>query len=134
MDHGIVSLFPSLFTYQFLVIGVLRMAAGLLAISAGYRHLARRATNNPPQSRDGKAVVQTAGGTALVIAGILFVVGLYTQGAAIALSILWTSAATISLKRREPFLRFSAIYFFIALVSLSFLFLGPGAFAIDLPL
>ncbi|OHA79775.1 MAG: hypothetical protein A2675_04175 [Candidatus Yonathbacteria bacterium RIFCSPHIGHO2_01_FULL_51_10] len=132
MNYGIVSLFPALFDYQFLAIGILRIAVGLLALAAGYRHLKGYVEQTPDQNASPRAVRITVGNI-LVIAGLLLTVGLYTQGAAIVAAVMWVGAAIISLKRRELFFLHTATYLFIALVCLSFLFLGPGAFAIDLP-
>lgn len=132
MNHGIVSLFPALFDYQFLAIGILRIAVGLLSLAAGYRHLKGRAEGALEQSSSPRAVRTIVGGV-LIIAGLLFIAGLYTQGAAIAGTVMWIGAAIVSLKRHELFFLHAATYLFIALVCLSFLFLGPGAFAVDLP-
>lgn len=134
MDHGIVSLFPSLFAYQFLAIGVLRMAMGAVTFFAGYRHLSTRTEKSASQTKKTSSLAKMSVGALLVVAGLLLILGLYTQAAAIVASILWVGAAIVSLKRRESLPQFATIYFFVALVSLSFLFLGPGAFAIDLPL
>jgi len=67
--------------------------------------------------------------------GALLIVGLYTQGVAIVAGAIMLLSTII--KWRRPSLLpqdTTAFYFILSVVSFSLLFLGAGAFAIDLPL
>jgi len=69
------------------------------------------------------------------IAGVLLVIGFYTQGAAVVTGALMTVATFIKWRKPSALHRNTMdFYIILAVVSFSLLFLGPGAFAIDLPL
>lgn len=124
MDLGILSVFPSLFDYSFLATAVLRIALGLLLISTGSRMLAREQS---PQS-DTRAL-----GVSASVIGLALTIGFYTQIAAIFASVLWGVIAFHAPRKTETPVNIRAVYAFLALVSLTLLFFGPGAFAVDLP-
>ncbi len=121
------SLFPDLFTYQLFAVTLLRVTAGyffLLFAGHSFRALIR--------ARGGGGLVRTLGAIYALtqfVAGMLLVVGLYTQGAAIAgvvLAVLPTGKRRTACEHHVHLLLFT--------LSAALLLLGPGAFAIDLPL
>ncbi len=117
----IPSVFPSLLTYAMVGTFILRLALGLSLCRLGYQLLAQKSQQTP--------WTKALGSTTLV-AGVLLTIGLYTQVAVIVAIIL----ALISIKfksQRENNLNFSLL---LITISLALLFLGPGIFAIDLPL
>lgn len=138
MSDGVVSLFPSLFDYQFIAIGVLRIALGFLFIRFGYlklfkekdRYLAFFHAVVPSTSQRIFSFISVLE----LLLGILLVVGLYTQGAAIGVTIIMLGAVIIKLRKPSLLRNDIEFYALIGIVALALLFLGPGAFAIDLPL
>ena len=69
------------------------------------------------------------------IAGALLVVGLYTQGAVLVTGALMLVATFIKWRKPSALPRNTIeFYIILAVASFALLFLGPGAFAIDLPL
>ncbi len=133
------SLFPELFTYGFLATGVLRMTLGLIFIWFAYEKFFRERTERIAFFEKlgmKPAIVFFALVTGVeFIAGIGLLVGYYTQIAALITGSLMTFATFIKLYRANVLHR-NTIEFYILLATLSFalIFLGPGAFAFDLPL
>lgn len=134
-----LSLFPSIFDYQMLGIFMLRVTLGLIFVYFWYEKVTHQRVERIEffeklglhPAKVYFAVVSSLEG----IAGLLLVAGLYTQGAAIVTGSLMI-LATITKWRRPEALHRNTIEFYIILAVASFalLFLGPGAFAIDLPL
>lgn len=124
MDIGMVSIFPSLFDYEFIAVGILRIGLGLLVLSAGSRMLTWAKT---PQS-DARAL-----GISATIVGLALTVGIYTQIAAILAGIIWSIVAFHAPRKTEAPVDIRVVYAFLALASLLLVFFGPGALAIDLP-
>lgn len=134
-----LSLFPDLFNYSFLAIGLLRITLGLIFIYFAYVKIF-------PERKERIAFFEKLGlrpalfyfaivnGVELV-AGISLVIGLYTQGAALVTGTLMVLASFIKWRRPHA-LPHNTIEFYLLLsaVSFSLIFLGPGAFAFDLPL
>lgn len=124
MELGVLSVFPSFFDYSFLATAVLRIALGLLLLSAGSRMLARERS---PQD-DTRAL-----GVAASIIGLALTVGFYTQIAAILAGIVWSIIALHAPRKTEAPVNIRGVYAVLALTSLLLIFFGPGAFAVDLP-
>lgn len=134
-----LSLFPFLFDYGILAITVLRITLGGIFVWFAYTKVFR-------ERAERIAFFEKIGLSPAVpffiivtgiefVAGVLLVIGLFTQGAAIAVGALMTLATII--KWRTPnALPYNTIEFYIllAIVSSSLVFLGPGIFAFDLPL
>ncbi len=133
------SLFPELFTYGFLATGVLRITLGLIFIWFAYEKFFRERTEHIAFFEKlgmKPAIVFFALVTGVeFIAGIGLLVGYYTQIAALITGSLMTFATFIKLYRPQA-LPGNTLEFYILLAILSFalIFLGPGAFAFDLPL
>lgn len=134
-----VSLFPNLFDYQMLGIFALRATLGLIFIYFWYRKITGpRADQIHFFEKFGLHpagiyffIVSSAEGAA----GVLLVVGLWTQGAAIATGLLMTLATLVKYYKPSTLPRNTIeFYIILAITSFALLVLGPGAFAFDLPL
>lgn len=134
-----VSLFPQLLDFQMLGIFALRVTLGLIFIYFWYEKVTHQRAERIEffeklGLRPAKvyfSIVSSVEG----IAGILLVVGLYVQGVAIVTGVLMLLATLIKWRKPSALPRNTIeFYIILAVVSFSLLFLGPGAFAIDLPL
>lgn len=134
-----VSIFPTLLNYDFLATFVLRIALGLIFIGFAY---AKFFSNRPARlaffEKLGMrpAIVFFSLVTGIeFLAGILLVVGAFTQIAALVAGTIMTFAAGIKIKHPEMLpLNTLGFYLILAVVSFVLVFIGPGAFAFDLPL
>lgn len=134
-----LSLFPGFFTYQMLGIFLIRIALGLTFlrlcyVGIKYNHAEQLESLNKLGLRPAKFF---AGIVSLIkgVGGALLVVGLYTQGAAIAAGSLMLIASAIKFSRPEALPKHKLGFCLIlTAISFSLLFLGAGAWAIDLPL
>ncbi len=133
------SLFPELFTYAFLVTGVLRMTLGLIFIWLAYKKFFRERAEGIVffenlRMRPAIVFVAIVSGVE-AIAGVALVAGFYTQVAVLVTGGFMTLATLIKFYRPSALPRNTAeFYILLAVVSFTILFLGPGAFAFDLPL
>ena len=132
-----LSLFPTMFL-SLLAHAILRIFVGAIFFYLGLRHLGR--------SRSGLTVVlkehwPVLGGFYVwylglieVVIGIMFIVGIYTQAAAIVSMLI--SIKMLLLRRRfaHPSIPQPIFYTLLFAASLSRLITGAGAFAIDLPI
>lgn len=112
--------FLALFAYF-----ILRVIAGFILVHLGYGHIVKRQSLGTP------VLVL---GTIELIAGVMLILGFYTQFAALASLIL----SFIFLVFNKRFMRFavpdSMFYTLLFAVSLSLFITGAGAFAFDLPI
>jgi putative oxidoreductase len=130
--------FPDLLTYSLLAPFILRVVAGLIFMDLGVlafknekeRWLVSLSTLKIPNP---KLTLKILGGIE-IIGGIMFILGFYTQIAALILALLTFTETYIEYK--EPLLLKRNFVFYIMLLAivLSLLLSGAGAFAIDLPL
>ena len=134
-----ISLFPHLLDYQMLGIFMLRVTLGLIFIYFVYAKILYERRERIEffeklKMRPAKVFFWVVTLTEL-IAGVGLTIGLYTQAAAIATGGLMVLASFIK-HHRPSALPHNTIEFYILLAAASFalLFLGPGAFAFDLPL
>lgn len=133
------SLFPDLFTYSFIAIFALRALVGLIFLSFAYQtykyERAQYKTFFHRFSKKGASwFLWFAFAVELIIGTSLFV-GYYTQLSALIGGILLFVAFFIK-KKLPALLPYStpSFYFMFCILTFSFLFLGPGAFAFDYPL
>ena len=134
-----VSLFPSLLDYQMLGVFLLRVTLGLIFVYFWYEKVFRQRAERIHffEKLGMKPAVLYFALTAYTegIAGVLLVVGLWTQGAAIATGTLMLLASIVKFFKPNALPRNTLeFYIILAVVSFSLLFLGAGAFAFDLSL
>lgn len=135
----ITSTFPSLLDFSFLATTILRVTLGFIFIWFAYSKFfkekhARIAFFEKLGLRPAKQYFHAITGIE-ALAGVLLVVGAYTQIAALTTGVLMT-LATIIKWRKPSALPHNTIEFYILLAVVSFMlvFFGAGAFAFDLPL
>lgn len=134
-----LSLFPSLFDYSLLAITVLRVSLGLIFVWFAYvkifrEQIDRIAFFEKINLRPAIFFYSLVTGLEL-IAGVLLVIGLYAQAAALVAGVLMTIATLLKWRKSDALPRNTIeFYFLLAIVSFSLLFLGPGVLAFDLPL
>lgn len=134
-----VSLFPYLLDYQMLGIFMVRATLGLIFVYFAYEkyfHERRERIEffEKLKLRPAKVFFGVVA-LAELVAGIGLTIGLYTQAFAIVTGVLMTLASFIK-HHRPSVLPKNTIEFYIilAIASFALLFLGAGAFAVDLPL
>jgi uncharacterized membrane protein YphA (DoxX/SURF4 family) len=133
-----LSVFPTLLAYGLIGISVLRVTIGVSFLALGYRALTKERTQVLSNIRSLSflhplfTLILLA--TLQFIIGLSFLVGLYTQIGAIlgaGLSFLMICLSCLK-KPLSPHPR--SFYTLLLFISLSFLFIGPGLYAFDLPL
>jgi uncharacterized membrane protein YphA (DoxX/SURF4 family) len=134
-----LSLFPSLFTYQLLGVFLVRIALGFTFLRMFYVGIKYdKAEQVESLEKLGLRPAKLFAAFVSVIkgaGGVLLVIGLWTQGAVIATGGLMLIASAIKFYRPEALPKHKLGFcLLIAALSLALLFLGAGAFAIDLPL
>lgn len=133
-----LNLFPELLTYGLIGPFILRVVVGVLFINLGYLELTR-------EKYRWQKIFETVGftpaslwakvfGVLEIVGGLLLVVGLYTQGAALFFAII--SLAEMYIEYREPVIlkRNIVFYLLVFVIVVSLLFSGAGFFAFDLSL
>jgi uncharacterized membrane protein YphA (DoxX/SURF4 family) len=126
------SLFPELFFLAPVVVGLLRATVGIYFVVLALRLFTVLRTRET-RSHGFKAIFWWVYGLLQLGIGLLLFVGLYTQGAAIAAIVLSFLALESELSGKSPRGE-RPMYVLLLIISFSLLFLGPGAFAIDVPL
>lgn len=134
-----LSLFPSLLNYQFLAIFLIRVALGLTFLRLWYigwkfNREEQLASLNNLHLRPASLFLNIVLFVKL-IGGVLLVIGLYTQGAALATGTMMLIASIIKLYKPELLPKHKTGFcLLITVICFALLFLGAGAFAFDLPL
>lgn len=135
-----VSLFPHLFDYGFLATAILRIAVGLILIHLAYQSFFVH-RNDRLISIKKVGIKQTflfliIENTFKATVGVLLVIGLFTQVATLTVSAF--AVLSFFINKRKPSLAVlsntNEFYVLLFVVSLVLAFIGPGAFAFDLPL
>lgn len=130
------SLFPELFAYQFFAPTILRIVLGIILVTYGVNKF-----KNPNMAEE---IFSSAGirpaklwvkavATLELISGLLLLIGFLTQLAVILASLILI-VTVIKMKIKNGFIRGYDFEILLLAIALSLLFLGPGAFSIDLPL
>ena len=135
-----LSIFPQLLDWQFYGPTLLRLVLGAIFLAHGYQKLAGDSEGRAKfaggleamKFRPGKF---WAGVVALVefLGGVLLVIGLWTQLVALILAVQFL-VILFWVKRGQNFIGGKEFDFLILLALLALLVLGPGAWALDLPL
>ena len=125
-----LSAFPQLFTYSPLAIAGLRIVFGIWFLAYAYTILFRKETQVTPLL----AWLQKGIAGISLIVGICTILGAFTQIALLlgllALIVTWYVDVRSGTLTRTVF----EFGFYIAIIGIALIFLGPGAFAIDYPL
>ncbi|MFZ2303746.1 MAG: DoxX family protein [Minisyncoccia bacterium] len=141
-----LSLFPSLLDFQMLGVFALRVTLGLIFVYFWYEKVTHQRADESPDSRLGRRLKEKLGlrpskvyfwvvSSVEGVAGVLLVIGLYTQMVVLVTGALMLLATIIKWQKPSALPRNTIeFYIILAVVSFALLFLGPGAFAIDLPL
>lgn len=126
-----LSLFPDLLIYGFQGTAALRVTLGAIVLTLALYHLrvGRRA------ARPTFAILSVLE----IVAGLLLVVGLYTQAAALVVAVLSLGSMVLNYHHRDNVADGSQFYFYafqllLAVTALTLITLGPGAWAFDWPL
>lgn len=132
-----LSLFPYLLDFQFYGPAILRLALGTIFLVHGWQKLSGDKTQFAGwlESMKFKPGKFWAWLVTLVefLGGILLVIGLWTQLAALVLAIEFL-VIIFWVQRGKPFVGGREFDFLIFMALLALLVLGPGALALDLPL
>jgi uncharacterized membrane protein YphA (DoxX/SURF4 family) len=136
-----LNIFPDLLFLQLLAPFLLRVAVGAMLFWIGYSYIFkdRVATITQLKTKFPRlaSFAVWSGGIIEMVAGIFLVAGLFTQGVAIAGALIAIDAlfAKILYRDLDKVVKYSKMFYILVLIiSLSLIFSGAGAFAIDLPL
>lgn len=130
--------FPDLLTYSLLGPFILRIVVGLVFIDLGFlalknekeRWLISLSTLGFKKPESALKIF----GLIEILAGVMLLIGFYTQVAALVLALLTFAEAYIEYKDPLVLKRNLVFYVLVFSIVFSLLFLGAGAFAIDIPL
>jgi uncharacterized membrane protein YphA (DoxX/SURF4 family) len=125
------SLFPELFSWSFFVPTIFRIVLGAYLLAYGvrlFRERAAAATNANESS-----AYRIFGFLLIVLAGFFFAGYLVQAIAAVAVS-LGILALWFHEKHSPDAPQTRAFYIYAIVMAFSLIFLGPGAFAVDIPL
>ena len=133
-----LSVFPSLLTYQMFSPLILRVVLGFVLVTLGYLKLKKeRARWNlffqtihlKPAHLFTKAF-----GLLEIFGGIALILGFYTQVAALVFAVINLCELCVESKEATLLKRDMVFYLLLFVIALSLLFTGPGFYAFDLPL
>jgi uncharacterized membrane protein YphA (DoxX/SURF4 family) len=133
-----LNIFPDALTYHQLAPLLLRVILGLLFVNLGYLELAKEAKRwertfevlrMAPARFWSKAL-----GIVEVLGGLLLIVGLYTQGAALVLALISLAEAYVEQRTPEVIKRGLVFYILLSVISVSLILTGAGFLAFDIPL
>ena len=133
-----LSVFPNLLNYALLAPFILRLVIGIIFIDLGIlkfkaeksRWIASFTTLNLHPAD----LLVAFYGVLQIIGGVLLLIGLWTQVAALIFVIFTGMELYIEWSEREVLKRDFVFYLLVFVISLSLLLTGPGAYAFDLPL
>lgn len=130
--------FPELFTYSMLAPFFIRIVIGFIFINLGealFKSERKTWVSLFETLRIPKPEISTKiFGAVEFIIGLMFFVGFYTQIAALLAIFITLIESYLEYKESSMLKRDIAFYLLLLAISLSLLFSGAGAFAIDIPL
>lgn len=133
-----LNLFPSLLDFSLLAPTFLRLIAGLIFIDIGYFSIVREKSTwgllVKLMGCKNENVWRKFFGLIEFIGGIFIFIGLYTQGAALALAVLVLYKLLLEYKEPTFVKRDFTFYIMLLTITLSLLITGAGLFAFDIPL
>ncbi len=117
-----LSLFPSLLPYGLLAPFLLRIVLAIVVLHFAYVHIQKRQR------------ISVIFGSIQTVAGLLLLIGLFTQVAALILVIMF-GLLMVKQITNKAFLSDGVNYYLLLfIIALSLVLSGPGAFAFDYPL
>lgn len=130
--------FPDLLTYAIIAPFLIRVVAGVVFIDLGgllFRGEKGQFANTFKILKipDPQKAVKILG-TLEIVGGISLVIGIYTQISALILSLITLTEIYIEYKNPTILKRSLVFYILLFVMTLSLLFTGAGAFAVDIPL
>lgn len=130
--------FPELLNYALLAPLLLRLVVGLIFVDLGFLKF-KSEKQRWMSSFEALGLRPTdlfvpLYATLQVVGGVMLLVGLYTQVAALFFVLSTGTELYVEWKAREVLKRDMVFYLLVFVISLSLLFTGAGAYAIDLPL
>ena len=134
-----LSIFPDLLIYNFLGVTIIRVALGLLGVYLAFKVLSKKNKLVDFMVSMKFPMVPFAVMSPwilfilFIMSGGLMIIGLYTQVASIVLAYLFLKVIFIDIFIKDFSGNSAVFYVALILISLAFLFLGPGTFAYDLP-
>ncbi|CAN5156735.1 hypothetical protein BH11PAT3_BH11PAT3_3510 [soil metagenome] len=130
--------FPMLLNYSLLAPFLLRVVLGLIILDLGILKFKGEkarfiASFEALHLKPAKELVKLAG-ILDIVGGIMLIIGLYTQIAALVFAVLLGIELYIEYKDSRILKRNLVFYILVLTIAVSLLFSGAGAFAFDLPL
>lgn len=130
--------FPDLLTYSLIAPFILRVVAGFIFVDLGIlvfknekeRWIASLSALKVPNPQTAVKIF----GVIEMLGGIMLILGLYTQVAALILALFTFAESYIEYKEPEVLKRNIVFYILLFAIVLSLLLSGAGSFAFDLPL
>jgi uncharacterized membrane protein YphA (DoxX/SURF4 family) len=134
----ILNTFPNLLTYGVLSPLILRLVLGFIAIDLGYLKLGKengvwRELFETIHFRPAKYFVKLIAGIE-IIGGFMLILGSYTQIVAMIFALAFFCETVLEYREESLENRNLPFYILMFAISLSLIFLGAGAFALDIGL
>ena len=133
-----LSVFPDLLNYSLLAPFILRVVLGLIFLDLGIlifkSEKARWVASFETLGLRPATFFVPLYGALQIMGGVLLIIGLWTQVAALAFAIFTGIELYIEWRAREVLKRDMVFYILLFAISVSLLLTGPGAYAFDLPL
>jgi uncharacterized membrane protein YphA (DoxX/SURF4 family) len=134
----ILNTFPDLLTFSQISPLILRVVLGLIIINLGYLKFTKEKKSweelfETISLNPAKIFVKILA-VIEIIGGLMFLSGAYTQITAMIFSALFFCEAVLEYRESDLERRNLTFYILMFTISLSLVFLGAGAFALDLPL
>jgi hypothetical protein len=128
-----LSLFPELLDWYFFVPTLFRIILGTYLLFWGWRMLARTTFAPTPDHPSAPAASQAFGICFIALSALLYAGYLIQLVGAIVASL---GILAILLRKKHPDVVPESVtsYVFLTTIAFSLIFLGPGAFAVDIPL
>jgi uncharacterized membrane protein YphA (DoxX/SURF4 family) len=121
-----LSLFPSLLSFGLLAPLLLRLTLGIVVFFWGYHGVKSAGSKDDPR--------KIAFNILDLIVGVLLIVGLFTQLAALITAVILTVKLVNKARAKALFTDGVNYYFILFVIALSLLFSGAGFLGFDLPL
>jgi putative oxidoreductase len=134
----ILNTFPNLLTYGLLAPLILRVVIGFIAIDLGYLKLGKEKIQwtelfETIRFHPAQVFVKILAGIE-IIGGLMLLVGAYTQIVAIIFAVIYFCEAVLEYRQEVLETRSLPFYILMFAISLSLIFTGAGAFALDIPM